>query len=203
MMRFRPNPKLLTFCLAVAVIAAAVADPLVEFASNAGWFGHGLFTDRSNADVLPALPAGAVVLALFILRRARAILDGCALPRRCWTLLPAIFVVQLVVLFVMETCEQIVLCGGVLGPAVWLGGPIAASLAMHALSCVAFTWIFARCARGLAKTTLRVLHMIRAIATFAIAPGTIVRLQTVDCSPCKNVPLLCRIGERAPPWMLA
>lgn len=198
--RFR---KLLTFCVAIAVIAAAVADPIVEFVSNAGWFGNGVFTDRSNADVFPALAAGAIALGLFLCRKARAILDGNALPRRYWTLLPAVFGVQIIALFVMETTEQLVLRGRVLGPAVWLGGPVVASLAMHAASCLAFTWLFVRCARGLAKTTLHVLRMIRAIVTFPIAPAILVRLRAAGAVWHKNVPLACRIGERAPPLTLA
>ena len=43
-------------------MAAAIADPLVEFASNAGWFGAGNFTDHSNLDVVPALFAGVALL---------------------------------------------------------------------------------------------------------------------------------------------
>jgi hypothetical protein len=44
--------------LCSAVLAAAIADPLVEFASNAGWFGPGNFTDRSNLDVGPVFALG-------------------------------------------------------------------------------------------------------------------------------------------------
>ena len=203
MMRLRPFPKLATFWLAIAVVAAAVADPIVEFASNAGWFGHGLFTDHSNADVLPALAAGAVVFALFIVRKARAILNGYVVPASCWRLLPAIFAVQLLVLFAMETTEQIVLRGGVLGWSVWLGGPIVASLSIHAATCIAFTWIFMRSARRLAKTTLQVLRIMRRIPAFDASAGIVVRLRLNGCPPCHDRPLLCRIGERAPPLMLA
>jgi hypothetical protein len=193
----------LRFCVAAGIVAAAIADPVVEFASNAGWFGHQLFTDRSNADVFPALAAAGVLLALFMLRKARAVLDGSALPRRWWTLLPAIFAVQLVALYAMETTEQLVVRGGILGPTIWLGGPIAVSLAIHAAFCVAFAWLLVRCARSIAKTTLHVLRMIRAIATFGVAPDLVVRLRAGDVARCKDVPLLCQIGERAPPSMLA
>src|SRR5208283_1357179 len=50
------------FCGTVAILAAALADPLVEFASNAGLFGGGAFTDHSMLDVLPALIAGGLFL---------------------------------------------------------------------------------------------------------------------------------------------
>jgi hypothetical protein len=128
--------------LAVAVIAAAVADPIVEFASNAGWFGPGNFTDRSNLDVFPALVVGLGALALYLIGRAPAILAGTALPRRLVSLVPAIFVLQIAVLYVMETAEQFIVGGHTLGPVVWLGGPITASLAIHAALCVTVTfWI--------------------------------------------------------------
>jgi hypothetical protein len=39
------------FCLAAALVAASITDPLVEFASNSGMFGPGSFTDHSNQDV--------------------------------------------------------------------------------------------------------------------------------------------------------
>jgi hypothetical protein len=107
------------------------------------------------------------------------------------------------VLFVMETAEQLALRGGTLGHAVWLGAPVAISLAAHAISCVAFTWLLARSARSLAKTTLRVLQMIRAIATMGVASAGVVRRVRAEALPCKDTPLLCRIGERGPPALLA
>jgi hypothetical protein len=62
------------FCIAAALVAASVADPLVEFASNRGVFGPGSFTDHSNRDVLPALCAGLAFGAVYVLLRARSIL---------------------------------------------------------------------------------------------------------------------------------
>jgi len=200
----RSLSKRLPFCLAVAVIAAAVADPVVELASNAGWFGPGNFTDRSNLDVFPALVVGAAVLALYLIGRAAAILAGTALPRRLVSLMPAIFVLQIVALYVMETSEQIVIGGRVLGPTVWLGGPIFASLAIHAAFCLAVTFWIARSARGLAVTTLRVIALIKAIPAFARH-----RIEILPSHRCEEgcfaqlVSVLCRIGERAPPLLRA
>jgi hypothetical protein len=182
------------------VIAASIADPVVECASNAGWFGPGNFTDRSNLDVGPALAIGLAILVLFLLGRARSLLAGIELPRRIAGLLPSIFALQLASLFVMETTEQLAVRGHLLGPAIWLGGPILASLTIHALFCTAVTLCLARSARRLAATTLRVIAMIAAIARIAaqapnvLAPRPIAELWLEDLSP-----LLCRIGERAPP----
>ena len=57
--------------IAAAVIAAAIADPMIESASNAGWFGPGILTDHSNLDVLPALICGAIFVACFLTLRVR------------------------------------------------------------------------------------------------------------------------------------
>src|ERR1700694_3279642 len=58
------------FCVAVALVALAIADPLTEWASNAGLFGPGNFTDHSNADVVPALFAGFAFFALHLVMRS-------------------------------------------------------------------------------------------------------------------------------------
>jgi hypothetical protein len=188
--------------LAVAVIAAAVADPVVEFASNVGWFGPGNFTDRSNLDVFPALVAGIGVLVLYLIGAARAVLAGTALPRRLVSLVPAIFVLQIVALYAMETVEQLIVGGHTLGPAVWLGAPIVASLAIHAAFCVTVTFWIARSARGLALTTLRVIRLIKTTASFAAHGFEILaRRRSDEPSFQQLVPVLCRIGERAPPLL--
>jgi hypothetical protein len=198
----KSSSKRALFCLAVAVITAAVADPIVEFASNSGWFGPGNFTDRSNLDVFPALVVGVGVLALYLIGRAAAILAGTALPRRLVSLVPAIFILQIVALYAMETAEQIIVGGHALGPTVWLGGPIFASLAIHAAFCLAVTFWMARSVRGLAVATLRVIALIKAIAAFPTHAVEIPPSRRWD-EPCfvQLGPVLCRIGERAPPLL--
>jgi hypothetical protein len=188
------------FCAALAVISAAIADPLVEFASNAGWFGKGSFTDHSNLDVLPALVAGAGLMLLYLIRRARLVVAGQAFPRGVAPLLPAVFACQVAALYAMETCEQFVIAGHALGPAVWLGAPPPVSLAIHAAICVAVTVWFGRSIRSLAATTLRVIRLIRAIATLAVRNPGVVAFRAGEAR-CFNdlAPVLCRIGERAPP----
>jgi hypothetical protein len=190
----------LGFCAAVAVIAAAFADPLVEFVSNAGCFGPGTFTDRSNLDVLPALVAGVAMLVLYCVRRANALLAGRALPRNAAVLIPAVLALQLVALFAMESAEQLAVFGHLLGPAVWLGGPTGFSLGVHALFGAALTLWFARSAPRLAATALRVIRLVRALATLRAQGGRPLSLRRrPDQRIVHLVPVLCRIGERGPP----
>jgi hypothetical protein len=188
------------FCAAVAVIAAAIADPIVEFASNTGWFGRGSFTDHGNLDVAPALLAGLALLAFYLVRKARALLSGEAFPRGVAPLLPTIFVLQIFTLYVMESAEQLIAWGHILGPAVWLGAPSAISLAFHATVCLAVTLWIGRSVGTLAATTLRVIRLIRALATLAVNATEVISRGFVDEICFKQpAPVPCRIGERAPP----
>jgi hypothetical protein len=186
--------------LAAAVISAALADPVVEFASNAGWFGPGNFTDRSYLDVVPAFAVGVGILVSYLLAKAPLLVAGRALPRPTVTLLPWIFALQLLALYAMETTEQCVVRGHVLGPIVWLGGPVLVGLAVHAAFCITITLAMARSARRLAEAALRVVALIRAIGTFAVgAPAVSVPRALFEPSFREFSPVLCGIGERAPP----
>ncbi|MBV8343936.1 MAG: hypothetical protein JO190_02955 [Candidatus Eremiobacteraeota bacterium] len=188
------------FCAALAVISAAFADPLVEFASNAGWFGRGSFTDHSNLDVVPTLVAGAGLMVLYLVRRAPWVVAGRAFPRGVTPLLPTIFLLQILTLYGMETAEQLLVFGHVLGPAVWLGAPPLISLTIHAATCFAVTLWFGRSIRTLAATTLRVIRLIRAIATLAVRSAGMPARRVFYARPFKELaPVLCSIGERAPP----
>jgi hypothetical protein len=192
----------LGFCAAIAVIAAALADPIVEFASNAGCFGAGRFTDRSNVDVAPAIAVGAALLVWYLVAKAHVVLAGRALPRRIAPLLPIVFGLQMTALWAMETTEQLALYGHVIAPEVWLGGPPAYSLAIHGLICAVVTFIVARSLRRLAVTALRVIELIRATVT---RRGCNLEWRPARClqdrSFKKRAPVLCRIGERAPPLL--
>ena len=190
----------LWFCAAVAVVAAAIADPIVEYASNAGVFGARGVTDHSNLDVVPALFAGVGLLALFMVRKAPAVLAGRALPRRIVALLPAIFLLQILALYAMETAEQLAVCGHLLGPWVWLGGPPSVSLAAHAVVCFGVTIAVARWRRTLAATALRIVGMIAAIATLPVhAPPPLAPRTFAVVSFKASLLCPCTIGERAPP----
>ncbi len=194
------------FCIAVAVIAAAVADPLVEAVSNAGWFGPGSFTDHSNLDVLPALALGTALVLLHLAERVRRELmraSGAALGGHVWGLLPVAFSVQIVVVYVMETLEQIVVAGHPLGGTVWLGGPIWFSFCVHAGVCVALTIGLARLICACTRTTVRAIRQLRALAVRSVngnAPVVLRRRQSRAF--VSSSPVVCRIGNRAPPYVL-
>ncbi len=201
----------LWFSLAVAVIAAAVADPLLEAASNAGVFGRGHYTDHSNLDVLPALSVGLIAVAIHVALRIRAHFDGdgdmmkdrlrrwdSALRSRSSLLLPATFAAQLFILYAMETCEQTIVAGHALGGMIWLGAPVAVALGVHLVTCIVTFFAAAAVMHELAWATLRVVKTIRALLTRDdIATAIVPRLRIV---PRKQVaPELCTAGGRAPP----
>jgi hypothetical protein len=195
------------FCIASAVLAAAIADPLVESVSNAGWFGPGMFTDHSNLDVLPALLCGTALLTCYLVLRVRRELfraSGEALRARVGRLLPFIVALQLGVLFAMETLEQLVVAGHVMGGAIWLGGPIWFSLCAHAFVGIVVAYGLARLAWVCTQTTLRVMRRFRALATRALhAPAPLAARGRGMAWVRANSPVLCRIGNRAPPIAFA
>jgi len=195
------------FCIASAVLAAAMADPLVESLSNAGWFGPGSFTDHSNLDVLPVLLCGAAFVICYLALRVRRELlraSGEALRAHVGRLLPYIVAAQLTVLYAMETVEQVVVAGHVMGGTVWLGGPIWFSLGVHALVGTAVAYGLARLACACAQTTLRVLRRFRALATRALhAPAPLAVRGRGTAWLRANSLVRCRIGNRAPPLTFA
>jgi hypothetical protein len=73
---------------------------------------------------------------------------------------------------------------------------------VHAAICLVVTLSVARSVRTLAATTLRVIALVRAIATYSLRPAEL----TVSCrfaGLCfkELSPVLCRIGERGPPLL--
>ncbi len=153
------------FCIAAAAIAVAIANPLVEGASNAGWFGHASYTDHSNLDVLPTLALGAFLVVLYLVLRVRRDLlraSDDALHTNISRLLVPIFGLQLALLAAMETLEQIIVAGHSLGRTIWLGGPIWFSLSVHAAVCVAVSFGLAKVLRAWTSTTVRIIQHMRA-----------------------------------------
>jgi hypothetical protein len=195
------------FCIAAALVAASIADPLVEFASNSGVFGPGSLTDHSNQDVLPVLALGLALGLVYVFLRARRILarrDLLVRTTAVWSLLPCVFVAQIALLYVMETVEQFVVAGHSLGGTIWLGGPPFASLAVHFASCVFTAFLMGRLARLLSQRAATVVaHIVAAIGLAPRSPAvTFLRvLHRADAR--RRAPLLCRIGERAPPLFAA
>jgi hypothetical protein len=205
------------FCLAVAMIAASVADPLIEFASNDGWFGAGTFTDMSNWNVVPALLIGLIFVGFHVYLRIRSALvaerptapswlqiAGRTLCPRAVLLIPLIFAMQVFALYLIETFEQFVVYGHALGGTLWLGGPIGASLIAHAIVCGVVTVVSARVLRVLAEATVSLVRLVRAFARLCARdamPTFLGRLCSVDFAQALRV--RCNIGERAPPTLTA
>jgi hypothetical protein len=204
------------FCLAVAVSAASLTDPLVEGASNAGWFGAANFTDHSTIDVVPALLTAAVLAVLYVVLRARplaarhpdAVARLRASLRPCRSrplvrLVPAIFAVQLGVLYCMETVEQVVVAGHAQGGLIWLGAPAAIALALHFAACLVATFVLARALDALTRAALDITSFVWTV------------LLERGCRQCTQVawfelppivpkhPLASRAGKRAPPFLSA
>lgn len=203
----KPSSLRFWFCVAVAVIAAAVADPCVEAVSNAGLFGRARLTDGSNSDVVPALCIGLAFILLYFVLRVRSELlraSGCALRDGHARLLLPTFAMQIAVLFGMETLEQLVVIGHPLGGLIWLGGPIAFSLIVHALACVGLVYGLAALLRLCTRRTLHVIRLIRALVERCIHGDAPIALPVGERTTfARPAPVLCRIGNRAPPVVIA
>lgn len=216
MSSFRTSPRLL-FCMASAVTAAAMVDPLVERLSNAGAFGAGHFTDRSNLDVIPALTVGcALALAFVTLAAWRQLMHRKYAPPwlREWaldlapssimSLVPAVLSMQLFALFAMETLEQLAVYGHPLGGTVWLGGPVVVSLVLHLAGSVATTLVFSRIllrsARTLADVICLVMRAFIALGEQRSKP----RARSSDVTTPRFIePIIERLKGRAPPHLSA
>jgi hypothetical protein len=197
------------FSLVVAASAATLTDPLVESASNAGWFGSGSFTDHSTIDVLPVLGIAALAALTYVYLRARPSLASRSVEfarrlRASARLLLGTFALQLALLYVMETCEQIVVTGHALGGTVWLGAPIAIALALHAVACVlsacALAWILPELSRAAVALARFVRRSRNRLAGPARAAGGL----SSDAPATAPASLMAaRLGKRAPPFLAA
>jgi len=207
----------LWFCLAAALIAAAAADPILEYASNSGWFGPGDFTDHSNWNVPGVAVIGLVLALVHLVLRTRASLAVAKRLAKNWfqqtsdavgpnavRLIPFIFAAQIATLYLMETIEQLVVFGHLFGPTIWLGAPVLISLSGHAVACILITLAAARLMQSCANATLSIVRIVCAFATLALrdAQALICRLQDArtHCLPAR---FFCPVGERAPPFVTA
>lgn len=198
------------FCFVVALTAAALAGPLMEGLADAGAFGPGIFTDGSNLVMLPALCAGTLAAAAFAFGLARRLIHPSArMPAwlhdaaEAGRLAPAqtllTFAMQVGILFGMETGEQILVVGHSLGGTVWLGGPIAASLALHAVFGIVIATLFSRVLSWLA---IRIALVLRFCLVLASAQSPLAHVGPsflVLHYPAERA--LRRIRGRAPPQL--
>jgi hypothetical protein len=209
----------LPFLIAVALLAAALGDALVETVSNTGIFGPSYF-DNNHLSIVPALLAGIVLtleaigLRCFELyRRARSsrrdwLIDAatCIAARSPARDIPYVFAMQMAALFAMESTEQLVLGGKLLGGMVWLGGPILLSVLSHALIGAACTFLLGWSMRAISETVASL--VVTAIAFIAIAiarnvAGPILARRDELAFPRAQSPHARQIGERAPPLLTA
>jgi hypothetical protein len=207
----------LPFLIAVALLAAALGDAVVESISNTGIFGPRYF-DNNHLSIVPTLIAGGV-LALEVAAARCAALYGRVLDaRRDWLGaaaasiathpplrdVPAVFVMQLVALFAMESSEQLIYGGKLLGGTAWLGGPVLFSLALHALLALGCTFLLGWTMRGIAAAFAS--FVATAIVCDAI---TLPREGPICARARREAPAFTRtqspharqIGERAPPFL--
>jgi len=188
-----------------------LADVLVEALANRGAFGRASFTDGSNADVVPVVCLGSIFLLRFLYLRVRRALragEGVRLagsvlheltPNAVLRCLPAVFVTQIAAVWSMETIEQVVVVGHGFGGTVWLGGPPALSLAVHAVVCVVIAFAARSVLRALEPRALRLIRALRSVLGTVGRDGRCasrLRVAPVVVLPCL---VFCRTGVRAPP----
>jgi hypothetical protein len=205
------------FAIAAAVMSAAVTDSIVECLSNAGAFGAATFTDHSSLDIIPALSVALILCGLIVagivrrtVRHAGAApswlrsIGEVARERRVAYILPAVLAIQLGALWLMETVEQIAVAGHPLAGVLWLGGPIAVSLACHALGCVITTVLLGRIVRWSAQTVVKVIRLIRLwLCLIADGPSASHMHASIVVRGGTRAPLLRRLRGRAPPPLFA
>jgi hypothetical protein len=207
----------LPFLIAAALIAAAIADPVVESISNTHVFGDG-YDDNNHLGVVPTLLAGLLLAAemlvmrfIEIMRRSanrshRSLIDvarGFA-ARPIARDLPCVFAIQLLALFALESSEQLIAGGKLLGGTAWLGGPIVFSLLMHGLIGAGCTLALGVCMRSIlqefASIVLTAIRYTWLEIARTAASGRYLDRQDTLCRRAQ-APHVCQIGGRAPPLL--
>jgi hypothetical protein len=201
---------------AVALVAAALGDPLVESVSNSGLFGRG-YHDNNHQSVIPAMVAGGMLVFVILAARCWSIVrSGSPLRRGDWLLesasrfsqpsalpdLPVVLAFQLAALFAMESAEQLFFGGELLGGTVWLGGPIAFSLATHALLGTSCTLLFLALMRSIHEAVASLVRRtIETILVLLARSGArlVVEIRNDAARPHLQAPPARQIGGRAPP----
>jgi hypothetical protein len=194
----------LPFLLAVALIAAAIGDPLVETIANTGILGPG-YLDNNHSSVVPALIAGFSVAVLLIGWQCRQFLRWRHnVVERPLADMPYVFALQLAALFAMESCEQILCEGGMLGGTAWLGGPVWFSLFAHGLIGAICTVLVARGMRAIVPRAATLVETVfeRVLCTFGQTVATLFVRRDDDAMRARTQVLhVHQCGERAPPLL--
>lgn len=208
----------LPFLLAVALVAAALGNALVETIANSGAVGAG-YSDDNHASVLPTLLCGGLAGLELLRRRCLALLRRGDRGRRGdWIVefarrsaprvsardLAAILSVQLVALYLMESAEHLLFGGKLSGGSAWLGGPVAFSLAVHALvgagCALALAWFGRTMLSGLASL---IGYALEALIAELTRDAWCSRARGAVDAPRRRVqaPPARQIGDRAPPQL--
>lgn len=184
---------------AAALTAAAVTDPLLEGLSNRGAFGPGIFTDGSNADVIPALVLGLLFALGWIAARIKPSLVGDA-DIRFSLALPGVFALQIPCLFAMESLEQFAVYGHFFGGSVWLGAPVLVALGGHLIGCAIFTALVVRAARSCLRRIVNAVRLaIEYLRRICYADPAIQRRAEARTPRAIFQPALSALRGRAPP----
>jgi hypothetical protein len=203
------------FVCTAALLAAALGDALVEGLSNADILWHGQYTDQSSLDLLP-LFVGVIAIVLMVGHSVKRQIRSTGLPARTLiastsralipdemtSALPTIFALQLFILFSMETIEQIVVYGHDFGGTLWLGGPIAVSLLIHALIAIACAFLLSGALRAVARALIRVVKCIFARYVKVLAAHQSQTLPPTQTCPAPQLIVTASIVERGPPLRL-
>lgn len=206
----------LPFLVAVALIAAAIGDVLVETISNTGVIGRG-YSDDNHLSVIPTLIAGGACALLLVCGRCFALLRAPTEHRR-WLAgmaaqisdrssmqdLPLVLVLQFVALFVMESVEQLCFGGKLLGGTLWLGGPIWFSVLAHVLLGASCMFLLRRAIRAIVGRCAVLVGIAHEFMCDAFARGASSRFARHAWSYvfCIQSVRVYQTGERAPPLLL-
>jgi hypothetical protein len=196
-----PSKVIMLFGLAVAAISAAVGDIVVESLSNHGVFGPGHFTDGSTCDVAPVTIIGVVLFAAFLFRRIqRAIrrISATLSVRAVLHMLPAVFTLHIALLFVMETLEQQIVLGHLLGGTVWLGAPAVASVLLHLVITMAIAFLALAAVRFLEPHALQFIRTLLASIIFPPSAPVVVA-RSARTAPVSRWMVHHEVAKRGPP----
>ena len=203
--------------MAVALVAAAIADPLVESIANTGALGRG-YSDNDHASVVPTLIFGSVLLLLVIGARCLGLVRRASVYRR-WVVgiarhlcarpaladLPYVVLLQFAALFVMESCEQLLYDGRLGGGTAWLGGPIWFSIATHVLIGLLCTILAACATRSIVRRCAALVSIALDFILCALRIGDVAlfarRRHEATCGHAQRLDV-GRLGQRAPPQLL-
>jgi hypothetical protein len=216
----RPAPPFVAFSgLAIAFVAAAIGDALMETISNTGLFGS-TFIDHDQQSVVPLLVASILLGLLLLAARlqyaaalagtasrdwVREAVAGLSIARPSRQVAP-IFAVQLAAVYAMESCEHALGAGAAIHGLSWLGGPVALSLLLHLTVCLLCIAVVRRVTRALVPGLLAAICDVLDWIVRALGPGAargvfvnsrarVARHGTLTAAE--------RIRGRAPPFLTA